>query len=399
MRKKGMLNRRSFLKKAGVLAAGVVGFPYFVQGSALGKDGGVPASNRIAVGFVGLGDHGTEVNLRNFISHDDVQVVGLCDANRGDRRYYTYKILNSPRGLDNAARIVKEKYAAKFASGTYKGLFETQDWREIVARDDIDAVIVSTPDHWHVPISVAAIRAGKDVYCEKPLTHTISEGRILSDTVKRYNRVLQTGSSMRGGAGYHRAAELVRNGRIGKLTKIETYLPPFLGPLPVNKYRGDGTPPMPVPDGFDYDMWLGPAPEVPYTEGRCHWNYRWIFDYAGGTLTDMGGHLVDQLQWANGTEYSGPVEVYEVGEFPTDGIYDVPRQYHVEYTYADGVKAIATTRYQKGSLTYEGTEGVINVAWGKIDANPTSILDSIIGPEELHLYTNYAGAERILPKT
>lgn len=393
MIKKGQLSRRGFLKKAGVLASGAIGFPLFVPSSALGKDGNVAASNRITVGFIGLGQHGTAVNLTNFISHDDVQVVALCDVNMGGLR--GYHSFGHERGLEPAVRIVKQHYSAKNGSGTFDGVFATQDWREIIARDDLDAVVISTPDHWHIPISLAAIRTGKDVYCEKPLTHTIQQGRILSDTVKRYNRVFQTGSGVRARSNYHRAAELVQNGRIGKVIRLETYLPPWTGPFPAEKYKE--TPIMPIPKGFDYDMWLGPAPWAPYTEGRCHWNFRWIFDYSGGMLTDMGGHYADQLQWANGTEYTGPVEVYGFGEFPTDGIYNTAMQFHVEYTYADGSTAIVSSRYAKNGVRYEGSDGWITVGGGSgggIDAYPKSILKSIIKPDELHLYTSFAGPER-----
>jgi len=249
---------------------------------------------------------------------------------------------------------------------------------------------VSAPDHWHVPISIAAVKTGKDVYCEKPLTLTIAEGRVLSDTVRRYKRVLQTGSSLRAGYSFHRAAELVRNGRIGKLHTIRVDLPGGY-----HRAKRDN-PPMPVPEGFDYDMWLGPAPWAPYTEGRCHWNFRWILDYSGGTLTDFGGHYIDQAQWGNDTEHTGPIEIKAVGEFPKTGIYNTARQFKIEYKYANGIRLICTSKYTdlRGSVKYEGTEGWLMLIKRELKAHPESILNSVIGPNETHLYTCRLGPER-----
>jgi len=378
---KNKLSRRSFLNSAATAAAAAVTFPYIVPFSALGKAGlrraqssrTVAASNRITLGFVGVGSHGIGVNLKNFLANQDTQVVAVCDVDSSHHQ--------------QARHIVNEKYANQDCAAY-------NDFRELIGRDDIDAVVVSTPDHWHVPISIATVCGGKDVYCEKPLTVTVAEGRVLSDAVRRYCRVFQTGSEFRGAYNFHRAAELVRNGRIGKLHTIKTYLP--MSP----NFIGDPTP-MPVPKELDYDMWLGPAPLAPYTKDRVHFNYRWILDYSGGLICDWGAHLVDQAQWANNTQYSGPVEIEGCGTYLAEGLYDTAVKFNVEYKYANGVRLICSDRYPRfgGSIRYEGSEGMIFARYSgyhgrDISAEPASILKSVIGPDEIHLYTCPDGPER-----
>ncbi len=355
------IGRRTFLKQ---VAAGVT-LPYFVRPSALGKAGTVAASERITIGFIGTGGHGIDMNLRTFLGQPDAQAVAVCDVD--------------PVNLNKARDLVNAKYGnTDCATG--------KDFREVLARSDIDAVMISTPDHWHVPISIAAAKAGKDVECEKP-TLTIEEGRRLVETMKRYNRVFQWSTEDRSVDVYHRMCELVRNGRIGKVHTIKVELPS--GP------DQPGNPkPMPVPVGFDYDMWLGPAPYAPYTPERCHWNFRWIFDYSGGMLTDWGAHLLDGAQWGNNTEHTGPVEVEGKGVFWRDGLYNTAKDYHIEYTYADGVKLIVDSG--NPSLRFEGSDGWIgNRGWrAPLQAEPASILDSVIGPSEVHLYTCPQGEQR-----
>ncbi len=359
------ITRRAFIKKAASVAGSIVAFPYIVPSSALGKAGSVAPSNRIIIGFIGVGGHGRAVNLTNFLGNADAQAVAVCDVDTNNRNI--------------ACEMVNQKYGNKDCA-TYN------DFREIIERDDIDAVMISTPDHWHVPISIAAAKAGKDVECEKP-TLTVEEGRILCETMKRYNRVFQWSTEDRSVDVYHRMCELVRNGRIGKVHTIRVELPS--GP----DTPGDPTP-MPVPEGFDYEMWLGPAPYAPYTKDRIHWNFRWILDYSGGQLTDWGAHLLDGAQWGNDTEYTGPVEVEGKGVFCSEGLFDTAKEYRIEYKYADGVRLIVTSGTP--SLRFEGSEGWIgNVGWrAKLQAEPKNILDSVIGPNEIHLYTCRAGEQR-----
>ncbi|UCG59491.1 MAG: Gfo/Idh/MocA family oxidoreductase, partial [Phycisphaerales bacterium] len=357
------ITRRHFLKRAANVAGAA--FPYLVSSTALGKADSVAASNRITIGCIGTGDHGRAVNLNNFLGNSDAQVVAVCDVDTNH--------------LSKARDMVNKKYGNKDCA-TYK------DFREIIRRDDIDAVMISTPDHWHVPISIMAAKAGKDIECEKP-TLTVQEGRALCDVVKRYNRVFQWSTEDRAVDVYHRMCELVRNGRIGKVHTVRVELPS--GP------HAPGDPkPMPVPKELDYDMWLGPAPRAPYTAGRCHYNFRWIQDYSGGQLTDWGAHLIDGAQWGNDTEHTGPVEVEGKGVFWQEGLYNTAKEYHVEYKYANGVKMIVKSGTP--SLRFEGTEGWIgNRGWrAKLEARPKSILSSVIGPNETHLYTCRGGEQR-----
>lgn len=359
------IGRRAFLKQTATLAVGGITLPYIVRSSALGKAGGVPASERITLGMIGTGGHGREMNLKTFLGQPDAHVVAVCDVDREQREI--------------ARGMVNDAYGNKDCA-VYS------DFREVLARADVDAVMISTPDHWHVPIAIAAAKAGKDIECEKP-TLTIEEGRRLVETMTRYNRVFQWSTEDRAVDVYHRMCELVRNGRIGKVHTIKVGLPS--GP----DQPGDPTP-MPAPDGFDYDMWLGPAPWAPYTKGRCHWNFRWIFDYSGGQLTDWGAHLLDGAQWGNNTERTGPVEVEGQGTFWRDGLYNTAREYHIEYTYADGVKLLVDSG--EPSLRFEGSDGWIgNVGWrAPLRAEPASILKSVIGPDEVHLFTCPQGEQR-----
>jgi predicted dehydrogenase len=353
------------LKGAAGASVAAVGIPYLVRSSAIGNAGSIAPSERITLGFIGTGGHGRSVNLQNFLGNADAQAVAVCDVD--------------PVNCKIAHDMVNKKYGNADCA-TYS------DFREVLARSDIDAVMISTPDHWHVPISIAAAKAGKDVECEKP-TLTVEEGRVLCDVMKRYGRVFQWSTEDRAVYEYHRMCELVRNGRIGKVHTIRVELP-----------SGPDTPgnpePMPAPKGFDYDMWLGPAPWAPYTKDRIHWNFRWIQDYSGGMLTDWGAHLLDGAQWGNDSEHTGPVEVDGKGEFWRDGLYNTAKEFHIEYKYADGVRLIITSGTP--SLRFEGSEGWIgNRGWrAPLQAEPKSILNSVIGPNEIHLYTCKAGEQR-----
>ena len=361
---KQQMDRRSFLR--GVVAAGAVGMaPTFVPSHVLGRGGALPPSEKITVGFIGTGQHGTGVNLRTYLGQTDAQVLAVCDVDRNR--------------MMNAKRMVDRRYANKDCA-------TTTDFRDILARPDIDAVMISTPDHWHVLISVMAIKAGKDVQCEKP-TLTIDEGKILVQTVRRYGGVFQTSTEDRARHVYHRMAELVRNGRIGKLQRIEVILPKNPGSA------GNPTP-QPVPPHLDYDMWLGPAPYAPYTRDRVYYTFRWLWDYSGGIICDWGTHLFDTAQWANDTEHTGPVEVQGSGTFWQEGLFDTVKDYDVTFRYANGV--VMTCTPGKPSLRFVGTEGWVgNRGWlAPVEASCPEILRSVIGPNEINLYTNPAGEHR-----
>jgi len=356
------LPRRAFLKRMAAVA------PAILPGAALGLGKTVAPSNRTTLGFIGTGSHGIAMNLKNFLPQPDAQVVALCDVDASRVR--------------EARTLTNRHYAQRQRHGRFEGCDTTGDWREIVARGDIDAVVVSTPDHWHVLPAVAAARAGKDVFCEKPLTLTIHEGRVLSDTMRHYGRIFQTGSENRSKWNFLRAAELVRNGRIGKLQTIRTRLPVD---ETVKYAYGRVHLPQPVPRGFDYDLWLGQAPWKPYTKGRCHYHFRWIFDYSGGSLTDWGAHLNDVAQWANDTEYTGPVSVEGCGVFPRDGLYDTATQWTLTFEYANGVTLICT--HGQPMIRFEGTDGWIECGWDTFEASSPAIQNAVIGPEEIHLRT------------
>ena len=372
MKAERTMARRGFL--AGAAKAAVVGAaaPYVLTSDALGAPGKAPASERITMGFVGTGSHGVGMNLRSFLPNADCQAVVVCDVDAGQAR--------------RAQALVEKTYAARKRAGEFKGCALTGDWREVVGRDDLDGVMVSTPDHWHVPISLAAIRAGKDVICEKP-TLTIHEGRVLADTVERYGAVFQMSTEDRAVRVYHRMAELVRNGRIGRLRRIHVGLPSGPG--------GPGSAkPQPVPKELDYDMWLGPAPYVPYCPGRVRYHFRWVRDYSGGQLTDWGAHLVDTAQWGNDTERTGPIEVEGEGKAHADGLYDTYHTYHVRYRYASGVEM--HVRSTGPSIRFEGTDGwLASNGWrGRLEASSPGLLKTVIGPEEIHLYTCPQGEHR-----
>ena len=352
------LTRRRFLQSAAVTAA----LPWIIPASARGAADRPAPSNRITVGCIGVGGRGTD-DMRAFLGRPDAQVTAVCDVDAGHR--------------DRAKQLVEKHYAAQKASGAYAGCDAYGDFRELLARADVDAVMIGTPDHWHVLIAVAAARAGKDIYCEKPLSLTIAEGRTLSDTVRRYDRVFQVGSQLRSVARFRFGCELVRLGRIGKVHTIRVGLPtgPAMGLAPE----------MPVPPGFDYDFWLGQAPEAPYTKSRCHGTFRYISDYSGGTVTDFGAHDIDLAQWGNGTEYTGPVEVEGRGEFPRDGLSNTATNFRFRCTYADGVVLDCWNQYPH-SVKFEGEGGWVYVGRDRTDAEPKSLLTSKPGPGEVGLY-------------
>lgn len=357
MIKRKEMNRRQFLKNATGITAGAVAFPYIVSSSALGNAGSVAASNRIVMGCIGVGGMGTG-DMRGFMSKKEVQVVAVCDVDKSQR--------------DKAKKNVDEKYKNNDCK-TYL------DFREVIARDDIDSLSLAMPDHWHSIPAVMGAAAGKDIHAQKPLARTIAEGRAICDAVKRYGVIWQTGSQQRSGRDFHRACELVRNGRIGKVTRVEVGLPTGGG--------SDNKPIQPIPEGVDWDFWLGPAPWVPY-RGIMHWNWRWMMDYSGGQLTDWAGHHIDIAHWGLDLERTGPVEIEGTGVYPKDGIYNVPMEYKFTCKYADGVVMTVANNKQipQGTKWYGESGKWIYVKRGKLEANPASVLKEVIGPDEIKLY-------------
>lgn len=365
--------RRQFFAQSAGLAASLT-----ASAVALGTDERPAPSNRIQLGVIGTGNQGFN-DMRGFLSDPRVQIVAVCDVNRESPGYWNGAVA----GREPGQRLVEGHYAAAKKSGTYHGCDAYVDFRELLGRKDIDAVLIATPDHWHAIPTIMAAQSGKDIYCQKPLSLTIAEGRAMSDAVKKYNRVFQCGSQQRSDKDFRRACELVRNGRIGKLQSVRCGLP---GGRPDYGKTADRKQPEKVPDGFDYDFWLGPAPQAEYAPARCHVNFRWIYDYSGGQVTDWGGHHPDCAQWGMGTELTGPVEIRNAkAVFPPDPLWNTATEYYFEAVYENGVTMIVSNR-EKSGVVWEGTEGSVSANRGTHDANPKSILDSKIGPDGVHLY-------------
>jgi len=379
MSRNSVISRRAFLHKAG----GALVFPYVVPSSVLGKAGTTAPSSRITMGSIGVGGMGTN-NMRAFLNQGDVQVVAVCDVVKASNEYgHWYK--NGWQGpwfgREPARKIVEDYYAKKTPSGQYKGCDAYIDFRKLLARDDIDAVCITTPDHWHAVMVVMAAAAGKDIYCEKPLSLTVAEGRAMAEAVRRFGIVFQTGTQRRSNQEFRFVCELVRNGRIGRLKKVITTVGPNNKEAPPKDWQ-----PEPVPDWLDYDMWLGPAPWVPYHTSRCLYTFRFGIDYSGGQTTNLGAHWIDVAQWANGTDITGPIEVEDMGgEFPKDGLFTTVTKVNFRALYANGMELTCKTQ-EDNVLRFEGTEGWIQFQQDKFTYYPQSLKTSVIGPNEIHLY-------------
>jgi predicted dehydrogenase len=361
--KPSKIKRREFLRSLPIAVAGIVGFPTIVRASALGKSGSIAPSNRIVMAGIGFGMMGIP-NMQSFLSKDEVQWVAVCDLDKNH--------------LTEARDIVNQNYGNKDCAAYH-------DFRELCERRDIDAVSIAVPDHWHAIVSIACARAGFDIYGEKPLSHSLFEGRAMGDAIKRYGRVWQTGSWQRSVENFHRACELVRNGRIGKILKVEVGLPE--GHYDFARTFGQETIGPPPPE-LDYDFWLGPAPYVPYCPARVHMNWRWNMDFGGGQLMDWVGHHVDIAHWGLGFDYTGPVEIEGRGEFPNSGIYNSPNRYYLEAKYADGTPMVIAGGHDEiwAGTKWIGEYGWIWVDRGYFETEPSGLKNEVIGPNEVRLY-------------
>lgn len=351
MKSKSRFTRRTFLKGAAAAA-----LPAIVPSSVLAAAGNAAPSNRITLGLIGAGGRGVSV-MKNFMGHDGVHVLGVCDVDKAH--------------LDPAVAAVNRHQNSSDCKGC-------ADFRELTARDDIDAVLIATPDHWHVLQAVDAARNGKDIYVEKPMAYSLYEGRVLSDTVAKEKRVLQTGSQQRSDARFRLACELVRNGRIGRLHTINVGIPGN------NKTCEPTWEPQPVPEGFDYNMWLGPAPWAEYHEQRCHYTFRFILDYSGGQVTNFGAHNLDIAQWALDMDNSGPIEISGNGEFPKSGLFTTATKVLFECVYENGVRL--TCRTGRFGIYFEGSAGTIYVDRKEIRSVPGDILEKGLGENDTRLY-------------
>jgi myo-inositol 2-dehydrogenase / D-chiro-inositol 1-dehydrogenase len=351
------ISRRAFVSRT---TAAVAVAPMIVPSRVLGLGAAVAPSNRITIGYIGTGRQCIYANIPGFLREPDAQSVAVCDV-------------DSWR-MNKAREAIESFYARREPDGDFKGCAMYGDWRELLARKDIDAVMISTPDHWHVIQAIAALKAGKDVACEKPLTRNIAEGRLLCDTVANTRRVFRTDSEFRSSRSMHWAAQLVRNGKIGRLERIISATPKD-GTLPEQ-------PAAKVPAELNYDMWLGPAPEKPYTEKRVHPRNKadgrpgWICirDYADGMLANWGAHLNDIAMWANNTEQTGPVSIEATGKFPPQGnLWDVVQEFEAIFTFANGVRL--TCKTDKPYLRFEGTTGWVQVRYpNEMEASDEALL-------------------------
>jgi predicted dehydrogenase len=348
------ISRRRF----NLVAATAVGSSFLPRTGATETE--LPPSERITLGFIGMGTRSRSL-LRHMMGADDVQVLAIAEVVR-ERR-------------EHGRETVEKYYGTKSKPGTYRGCAAYVDFREIVGRQDIDAVVIGTPDHWHAIQAVQAAKAGKDIYCEKPLTLTIAQGRKMVEAARRYGVVFQTGSQQRSAYGgkFRHAVELVRNGRIGTINAIRVGVggPPIPCDLPE----------QPTPDGTHWEMWNGPAPARGYHEALCprgvhkHFPaFRRYREYAGGGLADMGAHHFDIAQWALAMDNSGPVRI----EPPADGA-----KTGLKFTYASGVEM-----YHGGlsGCTFEGTAGKIYVDRGVIKSEPTGIATQTISDSDQQVY-------------
>jgi predicted dehydrogenase len=351
-RSRACVSRRHFLRTT----AAVAGVPLLVPASALGLAGTVAPSNRLVMGCIGVGGQGTRgmaggiwAPEGGFIGRPEIHIVAVCDVNRNNRNH--------------ARDIVNAKYGNQDCA-TYG------DFRELLARPDIDIVLSATGERWHPLIGIAAVEAGKDIYSEKPVSVTIAEARALANTVKRTGRIFQIGTQQRSMANFRFACELVRNGYIGDLTLVTGDIDPGVPPVP-------DLPGEPVPDWLDYDTWLGPAPWRPYNS-RVVGSWMAWYDYSGGDMTNWGAHVWDIVQWGLGMDDSGPVEI-----IPANGR-DVK---YLTYRYANGATVVRNhiPGVNKGIL-FEGTKGWVKVSREVFETEPASLKRQVIGPNEIHLH-------------
>jgi len=380
---RGQFSRRRFLAATVAAVGGGWAIPAVVPASALGAAGKVAPSNRIGVAMIGLGRQAIAHNLPVFARAADAQVVAFCDVDRWRLMFCA----------ENPAAVAVARQH-QFDIEAMKTCFRTTDFREVLARKDVDAVMITTPDHWHVPIALAAVRAGKDVACEKPIGLCVAHGRILADAAAKAKCVFRTDSEFRSIPTWFKAVSLVRTGKIGQLKAIRTVAPCWNQPLAMQ-------PAMPVPPELDYDMWLGPAPLAPYTEKRVHApkTYTAGYDrpgwygnrtYCDGGICNWGYHPLDVVQWGNNSDRTGPVEIEGRGEFPpVDGLWNVILGFELHYRYANGVELFYTNTGRGSSPTqvhvrFEGTEGWVCAWYGpdRLEAEPKSILTAEVKPED-----------------
>jgi glucose-fructose oxidoreductase len=341
---KTALSRRTLLQGA----AAALAAPAVIPAGALGADGQAAPSERVTLGHIGVGGQGGHL-FGQFRRCQGCQSVAVADCFQARR----------------------ESRATAIQGKAYR------DFRELLARKDIDGVVIATQDHWHVPAALLAVRAGKDVYVEKPVGISVLHDQTLRKEVRALKRIFQYGTQQRSQNPHcRRGCELVRNGKIGKITEIHVTAP--------NGAAGGSTQEIPVPPDLDYDMWLGPAPKAPYTKDRCTCNGTYhIYDYAIGFIAGWGAHPLDQLVWGYDIHKAGVTEVEGTGRIPTEGLYNTVLDWDVKLTFANGLKM--TFKPGGDNTKFVGTEGWISVARGQWNAEPVSLKEASLGPNDVRL--------------
>jgi len=346
-------------------AAGAAAAPYLVPASALGAPGKPAPSERITLGFIGTGGRGSG-HVGSLLGNGGVQILAVCDANK-------------PKADKNKQRVDARYGAAKGAPG--KGCLSTSDFREVLARKDIDAVVIASPENWHALHSAMAAKAGKDVFCEKALSLTVLEGRQLCRAVRRYNTVFQIGTQQRSSRNFRYACELAQNGYLGKLKRVEVGVPGGRS-LP-------NAPTTPVPPGLNYDLWLGPAPFTPHNNLKCTFNWYFISDYCAGWIESWGVHHCDIALWGAPDLWASTLEVEGTATFPTEGIANTSITWQVKYTTPGGlVFSFTDNRKHPQGCRFIGEAGWVHVNRGGIRAEPASLLKTAIRPADKHLYVS-----------
>jgi hypothetical protein len=354
------VSRRRFL--AGAAAAASV--PYFVPGSVLGANGRAGANDRICTGHIGVGGQGSG-HLGALLGNPATQVVAVCDPYQSKR--------------EAAKKRADECYADAIGKGTYKGCHAYSDFRELATRSDIDACVIASPEFWHALHSIWAMRHGKDVYCEKAMTLTVYESQAVRAAVRRHARVFQLGTQQRSDRNFRFAAELAINGYLGKMHTVKVAVPAGRA-LPVAK-------PAPVPPGLDYEMWLGPAPQKPYNDLQCSFNWYFIFDYCIGWIGSWGVHHIDSALWGAPIFAAKPIEIQGTAVFPTEGLANTSITWRVEVLAQNGVRMIFTDdATQPHGVRFEGDRGWVHVVRGGIEAEPKSLLKLALKPGDERLY-------------
>ncbi|WP_428662288.1 Gfo/Idh/MocA family protein [Runella sp.] len=362
MKQENSINRRDFVEKAATSLAGFMIVPRFVLGGKK-PDGSryLAPSDIISLGFIGTGKQGKGL-INSFLGTNEARIVAISEVYKAKAQL--------------ALERIKANYEKNTQLGTYSEVPVYNDFRELLARKDVDAVVIATPDHWHAAMAVRAAEAGKDIYCEKPLALTVKEGRAMVDAARKYNRVFQTGSMQRSWPEFRQAAELVRNGYIGDIKSIKVNVGP--PPTPYD------LPAEPIPEGLDWSAWLGPNAPVAFNSELAppiskdvfpNWrNYR---EFGGGMVTDWGAHMFDIVQWALDMDNSGPVEV-----IAPDG----KEHPFLTYRYENGITMTHEKWDWNNAILFTGSEGEIRIQRKKIETTPASLATKVIGENEKHVY-------------